>query len=1077
MVARRYKIPTLATASLCLTLTAFVPSSIAQASAGTSAATAPSVTRASAPAKQSAESSLKNSGAPLTIELDSLKVRFENDGTGTRQLDVRVNAGTEEGVNELKTLAFDYDSANEKIALGFCRVTKPNGSMLEAKPDSVVDGPAPDAKAATVFSELREAHVTPPPIAAGDTLSYEVTITTVKPPAPGEFWFSHSFLTARTAADEELEINVPADRTIHVQTTPQFPPRISTAGDRRIYFWQRSNAAPTQSGSETSKPRDVVLTTFANWDTVGKWFTIMEHTSATATDALAAKSKELTAQQTTDTGKMEALYEFVAKQIHISRIPPEQTNFQIHEAAKVLAAGYGDELDKCNLLAAMLDAAGFDASVVLVPAGEKFDPNLPWPGAVAHAVVAATSGKEIFWMDPSADTLPFRLLLPNSRGKTALVLSSSAAPHFLETPLDPPFQSMQDVEITGNVTSLGKLTAHVRYVLRGDNEFALRSAFEGTPQSQWNAVAQTMASLDGLHGTVANAKPSDPTATRDPFTLDFLLVSPGFIDWSQQRVSIPVLLPALGLPDVQTDSTQPVRLGSPLDVSAKLTLTVPVNDSANVPVGAALKRDYAEYHSEYTSQEHTITAQRTLRFISRELPPSRREDYQAFAAAVQADQSQGLVVENIIPGVPAEATAPELMQAGASEIQDKHFANALLLFQRVAELHPQEPNLWLDMGTAQLELGKYDDAITSFHKHLEANPKDESVNTLLGVAFYDEKNYSQAEAAFQKQIEVKPLDQNAYTYLGAVYLDEKQFDKARSELEKAAVLSPDSVAVQIRLGEAYLELRNKDAALAAFEKAATLSPSALVANDIAYTLAEHKTALDRAKEYAEAAVDQTANSLSQIDLRHVTSNDFVAMSTLPGFWDTLGWVHFQQGEIAEAEPLIQAAWRLNQTGDTGDHLGQLYEARGEKALAIRVYEESLAAGNAPDSTLERLGKLLGATAGSAAAIDAAVKRASAEFVRERTVSLGSATINGKAEFVVLIERAQNGPVARDARFLSGDDKLASLTQRFLAAQFPPILPRGTTARVILRGAVTCSAKSAKCGFVYDRPRDLIAGDR
>ena len=1046
----------------------------AQSGASTQAATSSSASSQSQ-STNSADSNA-NSNSSLTIELDSLKVRFENDGTGTRQLDVRVKAGTEEGVSELKTLAFDYDSANEKIALGFCRVTKPDGSILEAKPDALLDGPAPAAKTATAFSELREAHVTPPPIAPGDTLTYEVTITTVKPPAPGEFWFSHSFLTARTAADEELEINVPAGRTIHVQTAPQFPPKISTAGDRRIYFWQRSNASPTQSGSETSKPRDIVLTTFASWDTLGNWFTTMEHTSATATDALAAKSKELIAQQTTDTGKMEALYEFVTKQIHISRIPPEQANFQIHEAANVLAAGYGDELDKCNLLAAMLDAAGFDANVVLVPTGEKFDPDLPWPGAVAHAVVTATSGKETCWMDPSADTLPFRLLLPNSRGKTALVLSSSA-PHFVETPLDPPFQSAQDVEITGNVTSLGKLTAHVRYVLRGDNEFALRSAFEGTPQSQWNAVAQTMASLDGLHGVVTGAKPSDPTATRDPFTLDFLLVSPDFLDWSQQKATISVLLPALGLPDVQTDSTKPIRLGSPLDVSAKLTLTVPVNDSAHVPVGAALKRDYAEYHSEYTSQEHTITAQRTLRFISRELPPSRREDYQAFAAAVQADQSQGLVVENIIPGVPAEATAPELMQAGASELQDKHFANALLLFQRVAELHPQEPNLWLDMGTAQLELGKYDDAIASFRKHLEANPKDESVNTLLGVAFYDEKNYSQAEAAFQKQIEVKPLDQNAYTYLGVVYLDEKQFDKARSELEKAAVLSPDSVAVQIRLGEAYLELRNKDAAIAAFEKAATLSPSALVANDIAYTLAEHKTALDRAKEYADAAVDQTANGLSQIDLRHVTSNDFVAMSRLPAFWDTLGWVYFQQGKITEAEPLIEAAWRLNQAGDTGDHLGQLYEARGEKALAIRVYEESLAAGNAPDSTRERLGKLLGPTAGSAAAIDAAVKHASAEFVRERTVSLGSATINGKAEFVVLIESAPNGAVARDARFLSGDDKLASLTQRFPAAQFPPILPRGTTARVILRGAVTCSARTAKCEFIYDRPRDLIAGNR
>ncbi|MGC1582114.1 MAG: tetratricopeptide repeat protein, partial [Candidatus Acidiferrales bacterium] len=601
-------------------------------------------------------------------------------------------------------------------------------------------------------SELREAHVTVPPMAPGDTLSYEEVTSLVKPPAPGEFWFSHSFLSARPAIDEEVEINVPAERTIHVQTAPQFPAKISTADGRKIYSWKRLNAVPTGNGSaEPGKPPDVALTTFVNWDALAKWFAGMDRNAATSTDDLTGKSKDLVAEQKTDADKIETLYEYVAKQIHLLRIPAEQSEFQIHDAAKVLSAD------------------GFHANVALLPTGEKFDPELPWPGAIAHAVVLAAAGKDTFWMDPSAGTLPFRLLLPNSRGKSALVASSSAAPYFAETPLDPPFQSTQGVEISGNVTSLGKLTARVHYVLRGDNEYALRTAFERTPQSQWNSLAQTMATLDGLQGTVVSVKPSDPTATRDPFTLDFVLVSPDFLDWSQARVLVPLPLPAFGLPDAPADSSKPLQLGSPLAVTAKLTLELPANDVPRAPVGAAVKRDYAEYHSEYTAQEHAITAQRTLRFISRELPPSSRADYQAFAAAVQADESQGLVVENIIPGVPEEATANELMQAGASEIQDRHFANALQLFQQVLQLNPQQANLWLNTGTSQLELGKYDDAIASFHKQLEANPKDESVNALLGVALYDEKKYDQAEAAFKKQIELKPLDQDAYAYLGSVY--------------------------------------------------------------------------------------------------------------------------------------------------------------------------------------------------------------------------------------------------------------------------------------------------------------------
>lgn len=1050
-----------------------------QPSAQSSADPRPTSEQRSAQAKPAALPSQVNPSAPLTIELYSLKVRFENDGTGTQQFDVRVKAGTDEGISELKTLSFDYDSANEKVELRFLRVTKPNGSTILAKPDAVADDLAPAAKDAPAFSEIREAKITVPAMAPGDTLSYEVVTSIRKSPAPGEFWFSHSFLSARPAIDEELQINLPAERTIHMRTQPQFPPEISTAADRKIYSWKRWNAAPTDSrAAEPAKPPDVVLTTFASWDALAKWFAGIEQSAATPTDDLASKSKELMAQQKTDADQIEALYEYAAKQIHLLRIPAEQTGFQVHDAGKVLRAGYGDDFDKCALLTAMLSVAGFHADVALLPAGEKFDPELPWPGSVAHAVVLVTAGKDTFWMDPSSDTLPYRLLLPNSRGKSALIASSIPPPHFAQTPVDPPFPSTQDVEISGTVTSLGKLTARIRYVLRGDNEYALRTAFEHSPQSEWKSVAQTMATIDGLRGTVVSAKPSDPAATRDPFTLDFVLVAADFLDWSKKRVLVPLLLPAFGLPDAPTDASKPVQLGSPLTVTAKLTLTIPANDFAHAPVGAAVERGYARYHSEYSAEEHTITAERTLRFISRELPPTSRSDYQAFDAAVQADQSQALVVDNIIPGVPEEASANELMQAGAAEIEDSHFTNALELFQQVVQLNPTQANVWMNMGTAQLELGKYEDAIASFHKQLEQNPKDQSVNLPLGVALYDEQKYDQAEAAFHKQIELKPLDPDAYTYLGTVYIDEKQFDKARAELEKAAVISPNSSAVDIRLGEAELGLGKTDAALAEFEKASTLSPSPLVANDIAYSLSSHKAALDRAKEYADAAVGPTENSLSQIDLRHVTANTLVTESALPAFWDTLGWVYFQQGKLAEAEPLLEAAWILDQTSDTGAHLGQLYEARGERDLAIRAYEQSIAAGSATTETRERLKKLIGPTSGGAtgaAAIGAQVKRAGAELVRERTVPLGKGAAAGRAEVVVLVEGGPHGPVAREARFIAGDDQLARISQRFHDAPFPPIVPRGSPARIVLRGTVTCSAKTAKCDFVFDRPRDLVSG--
>jgi len=161
---------------------------------------------------------------------------------------------------------------------------------------------------------------------------------------------------------------------------------------------------------------------------------------------------------------------------------------------------------------------------------------------------------------------------------------------------------------------------------------------------------------------------------------------------------------------------------------------------------------------------------------------------------------------------------------------------------------------------------------------------------------------------------------------------------------------------------------------------------------------------------------------------------------------------------------------LDQRGDEGYHLARIYEKRGDKELAIHTYTLALAAGGATDDTRARLAKLLGGDAG----IDARVKRAGAELLRTRTISVEkSAASTGKAAFLVLLEATPNGPKVREAKFLGGDEKLSAVTEQLRAAKFPAILPSQTKARILLRGVLDCAAKAAACNFVFDRPRDLL----
>ena len=112
-------------------------------------------------------------------------------------------------------------------------------------------------------------------------------------------------------------------------------------------------------------------------------------------------------------------------------------------------------------------------------------------------------------------------------------------------------------------------------------------------------------------------------------------------------------------------------------------------------------------------------------------------------------------------------------------------------------------------------------------------------------------------------------------------------------------------------------------------------------NNIAYQLSLKKSHLDRAQQYAESAVSATAAALRNVSLDRLTQQDLPLVPSLIAYWDTLGWVDFSEGNLDKAEKYVAAAWALGHHGEVGDHLGQIYEKRGEKDRALRTYALSM----------------------------------------------------------------------------------------------------------------------------------------
>jgi tetratricopeptide (TPR) repeat protein len=1009
---------------------------------------------------------------------------FENDGTGRREVYARIKIQSEAGVEQWGQLVVGYSSANERVEVPFVRVLKADGSTVTAPPDSVQDLSIPLEKEAPVYTDYRQKHITVPGLRPGEELEYNFVTLTNPPLAPGQFWMEHDFQKNGTVLDEELELDVPKDRIIKLKTKPGADPRISDSNGRRIYSWTSSHVDKDEDDKKKEKekppkepePPAVQMTTFANWDQMGRWYAALEKDRRQPTPEIRAKAVALTQAKSSDLDKIQALYDYVATNFRYISLSFGVGRYQPHAAGDVLHNEYGDCKDKHTLLASLLNASGYDADSVLINSGRKLDPDVPSPSQFDHVFTMVPLGKDQLWMDSTTEVAPFRLLASVLRNKQALIIPPNGTPHLEETPADPPMLDRQISHIDGKISELGKLTAHVQYEFRGDTELYMRMLFRRIPRNKWNEFVKQMNVYSGLSGDVSDVNATDPAATHEPFSLDYKIEVANFLDWSRKKSDLVLPLSQISLTPADEDDSGPVKIGSPVEYGYKLRLQFPAKYTESAPLPFSMKRDYGHYEASYRVDGNVFTAERTLVTSLNELPGARATDYIAFRRAVLADAEQHVSIDSSAVGTPnisADLKGDDLYDAAKAASERGNFQSAIELLEKLVASDPKHKTAWMDLGRAHMMLRQTDDAIAAFKKQAELNPYDEYAYSALGWAYTTQRKYDDAATAFNKAIEINPLSQYAHAALGEMYQESHQYERAVAELEKAVSLKSDDAPLEISLGDAYLNLGQDEKALAAFDKATQISATPEVWNNIAYQLSLKGAHLDRAQQYAESAVIAVANSLRNVSLDQLSDRDLAMVSALDANWDTLGWVYFARGNFSKAEKYVNAAWTLGEHGEVGDHLAQIYEKLGRRDDAVRTYAESLSGIRPSQETPARLASLVGGDA----KVPPTVAQHRLDLQSMRTIKLGKiAPLSGSADVFVVITASGGNTKIEAAKFISGEEKLKPLTQNLRTANVDFAFPDDVPTKILRRGILSCSKNTGECEFLMTLPEDVHSVD-
>jgi hypothetical protein len=354
------------------------------------------------------------------------------------------------------------------------------------------------------------------------------------------------------------------------------------------------------------------------------------------------------------------LYDLVRTKVATVDLPLDFSRMPLRGASEILASGYGRPEEKIELLSVLhgqqIIQHALNYRIVAYTELASPEDRLPSPSLLKGLLLDIMESAQEVYLDPALDVAPFGVVRASLRGKKALVLGGNEkTPCWTTVPIELPFPSVQRVDVDGNIAVDRTLIAKVRYAMRGDNELLLRVAFHQAPKEKWKEVAQLLALSDGFRGTVTSVTASDPYATKEPFTIEYDITQPKFVDWARNPVRIPALLPLVALPDPPVRATDgagssAIELGTPLDVQTRVTLHVPPDTGVSAPVGTSVTRDYATFSSEYSARDLTLTAERHIKFLRRQVPGEHGADYAAFVRTVQSDQAQEFTLER--------ATAP-----------------------------------------------------------------------------------------------------------------------------------------------------------------------------------------------------------------------------------------------------------------------------------------------------------------------------------------------------------------------------------------------------------------------------------
>lgn len=135
-----------------------------------------------------------------------------------------------------------------------------------------------------------------------------------------------------------------------------------------------------------------------------------------------------------------------------------------------------------------------------------------------------------------------------------------------------------------------------------------------------------------------------------------------------------------------------------------------------------------------------------------------------------------------------------------------------------AKKQPEKAISWLELGRAELSMGRHEEAIKHFKKALKIKPKVRWAHFYLALCYQAQGDIASYIEELQAEIKNVPNNHYAYYLLGEEYYRQGRYKEAIQSFQKTIEYSPTSSDAHFFLAQAYEQNKQIQLAIAEYNE-------------------------------------------------------------------------------------------------------------------------------------------------------------------------------------------------------------------------------------------------------------------